>query len=175
MALLRTAWGRGDGRRGPLIGGAWLLVAVALATGGVLGGEVGFAQAAAIFTGVALAYMAILFMRAPAAVGVQQRKAPGPRASVAPDSASMRRIASFVLLMVAGLVVATLLSGLSFILALRAGVAPADAIVGATVLSPLLWASLACWSLMDTNAVRRVVVMVVLAALGAAAFVLGMA
>jgi hypothetical protein len=172
LALLRLAWGRSASGRGVFICIGWGLAAASLFVGGLIDGEIGVATAVIVFSSVALAYVATMFVRAPVAVIAPKQKEPSSRAASGSDFASMRRIGVFTLAAVSSIVVATLLAGLTYALAIRGGAAPANAIVGGAVIAPLVWAGLVCWLLMDSNSVRRAVLMIALAAAGASAFAL---
>lgn len=172
LMLLHLAWARSASGRGVFIISGWSLAAASLSVGAFVDGEIGAATAVIGFAATALAYVTVLFVRAPVASIASKPKASSSRAAIGADSASLARIGLFTLAAVSSTVVATLLAGLSYVLAIRGGLAAADAIVGGAVIATLAWAGLVCWLLMDPNSLRRVVGMIALAAAGSAAFAL---
>lgn len=159
LALLRFAWGRGRG--GAPMALAWLCLAAGLASWVIVRGESGFAQGLTSFCALAAAYIAVRFWRSPVAAH-EDAKAGAPRT----PSVFARRAFAFALAAAAATLAAVLLSGLCYALGARAGLAPADAIVAAGVLAPIVWAMLMCWLLMEQGAQIRLLVVTMLCAVG---------
>lgn len=169
LALLHLAWARKLGGRGVLIGAGWGLVAASLALWFWAGGESGIGHAVAVFCALAAGYALFIMVRA----GV---RAPAPVQKAKADDAEARlphehRAWVVGLHVVVVTLVTALVCGLVYAVLARMGAFAPDALVSAGVLAPLLWAGLTCWLLMDPHSLRRVLGLLVLAALGAAALV----
>jgi hypothetical protein len=150
IAVLHYAWRR-PRRVTALNSLAWGLLLLGLVLGGVADGAWGVTVAALAATATALALLVPDALTA----RPQPQRGSERRANMLPERAPLRlgrRASTFVLTVPAALIVAVLLSVGAHALAGLAGWHPADSVVLALMLMPLLWAILATLVLMTRRA-----------------------
>lgn len=170
LYLLRRAWLRRSGNRGPSILLGWALLAGAMIPWSALGGpDRGIILGVLAACTIALVAVAVSIARPP-----QRRKPRQPSAAeeISPGRMSWRtplRITYVTLLTgpLAGAAAILLTVSLYRLLTL-AGVGAADTGAAAFIFAVAVWAALASWVAMDNSLVRKSAVVAVFAAISAA-------
>lgn len=172
IGSLRFIWRKNNRWHGFIIMGGWLMILAGLLLWGLAGNaEWGMALGTMVFTWVALV---ILGFNAWSAFTNRRRK-PDPVAKTTDPAASARtplgvygrRLSTFVLAGPLGGGVAILLTLSAFKLLQSLGIQTANAIVTTFFLTPLLWAAIATWVVIDNGTVRKVTLLFCYAAVGA--------
>lgn len=172
IGSLRFIWRKNNRWHVFIIMGGWLTILGSVSLWGLVGNaEWGMALGTMVFTWVALV---ILGFNAWSAFTNRRRK-PDPVAKTTDPAASARtplgvygrRLSTFVLAGPLGGGVAILLTLSAFELLQSLGIQTANAIVTTFFLTPLLWAAIATWVVIDNGTVRKVTLLFCFAAVGA--------
>ena len=172
MGILRFAWRKKDRGHVFILAGGWLIILGGLSLWSLVGGaEWGLALGTIIFTLVA---MILLGFNAWSAFTNRRRK-PNPVAKTNEPAASARtplgvygqRLSTFFLAGPLGGGVAMILTLSVFEWLQFFGVETANAIVTTFFLTPLLWAVIATWMVIDNGTARKATLLFCLAAVGA--------
>lgn len=172
MGILRFTWRSKNRLHVFIIAGGWLTILGSVSLWGLVSNaDWGIALGTMVFTWVALI---ILGFNAWSAFTNRRRK-PEPVAKTTAPAASAqtplgvygRRLSTFFLAGPLGGGVAILLTLSAFELLQSVGIQTANAIVTTFFLTPLLWAAIATWVVIDDGTVRNVTLLFCFAALGA--------
>ena len=172
IGSLRFIWRKNNRWHAFIIMGGWLMILAGLLLWGLAGNaEWGMALGTMVFTWVSLV---ILGFNAWSAFTNRRRK-PDPVAKTTDPAASARtplgvygrRLSTFVLAGPLGGGVAILLTLSAFKLLQSLGIQTANAIVTTFFLTPLLWAAIATWVVIDNGTVRKVTLLFCFVAVGA--------
>ena len=172
IGALRFIWRKNNRWHAFIIMGGWLMILAGLLLWGLAGNaEWGMALGTMVFTWVALI---ILGFNAWSAFTNRRRK-PEPVAKTTAPAASAqtplgvygRRLSTFFLAGPLGGGVAILLTLSAFELLQSVGIQTSNAVVTTFFLTPLLWAAIATWVVIDNGTVRNVTLLFCCAAVGA--------
>ena len=169
MGTLRWVWRRKNRWHSLIIAGGWLMILVGLSLWGLVGGaDWGVALGTIIFTWMAIV---ILGFNAWSAFTNRRRK-PEPTARTNEPHASAgtplgvygRPIATFFLAAPLGGGAAIILTLSAFKLLQSLGIETANTIVTTFFLTPLLWAVIATWMVIDNGTARKATILFCFAA-----------
>ena len=154
VSLLRVSWAR-PRRSASLNAAGWLLLAGSLAAGWVLAGAWGVSVMALWAMGAAFAFLAVAAWQSPPA----RRRASSRRAGMLPEAGEPLRLghrfATFLLVVLAGMLAAIALAIAARWISLLAGASEANANVLALFVVPLAWTILAFLMLMTDSRKRQ--------------------
>tara|TARA_R110000850_G_scaffold28479_3_gene79608 strand:+ start:6309 stop:6887 length:579 start_codon:yes stop_codon:yes gene_type:complete len=154
VSLLRVSWVR-PRRSASLNAAGWLLLAGSLAAGWVLAGAWGVSVMALWAMGAAFAFLAVAAWQSPPA----RRRASSRRAGMLPEAGEPLRLghrfATFLLVVLAGMLAAIALAIAARWISLLAGASEANANVLALFVVPLAWTILAFLMLMTDSRKRQ--------------------
>lgn len=172
VAALRLSWGRPQ-RSPPLNVAGWLLLGTAVAAGWVSAGAWGATVVSLWAMGAAFLVLVQAAWKSPPA----KRSASNRRAGVLPEDGEParigRRIATFLIVTLAGLVSTLALAVAARWFALLCGTSEADANVIGLFAAPIGWTILTFLLLMSQNRQRQFIMLVVPVAAALPAFVTG--